>query len=78
MATERLHPCPTCHHESMDACWAAVKTLGARGKRLCLDCHDECVAKDHGKSPPSRSRSSDTGGTLDIRRLMMAGLERAS
>jgi len=73
MAAERLHPCRTCHHQTMDACWAAEKTLGARGKRLCLDCHDECVAKNPGKSAPSGSRSSDKGGSLDIRRLMMVG-----
>jgi len=78
MAAERLHPCPTCHHETMDACWAAEKTLGARGKRLCLDCHDECVAKDRAKSASARSRSAESSGSLDIRRLIMAGREPES
>jgi hypothetical protein len=72
MATQRLHPCPTCHHETMDACWAAEKTLGSRGKRLCLDCHDECIAKGQGKSTLPPPRSTKQGGSLDIRRLMMA------
>jgi hypothetical protein len=30
----------------MDECWAVAKRLLSGHKRLCLDCHDECLPKD--------------------------------
>jgi len=41
-----LHPCRQCNHGTMDECWAAAKRLPSGAKRLCLDCHDECLPKE--------------------------------
>ena len=52
--TSDLHPCPTCGHKSMDECWAAGKELLARHRRICLDCHDECLPKVRRRAAQSR------------------------
>jgi hypothetical protein len=58
----------------MDECWAAGKVLLSTHRRLCLDCHDECLPKvTRSARPPRRSTAPDT--SLDIRRLLMAPYE---
>ena len=36
----------------MDECWSVSKKLLSNQKRLCLDCHDECLPKDQNHSRP--------------------------
>jgi len=42
----------------MDECWSAAQRMLSGHKRLCLECHDECLPKTderpHGTPPISR------------------------
>ena len=47
----------------MDECWAAGKEFLARHRRICLDCHDECLPK------VTRSKRSAPAKTTNRPRL---------
>jgi len=60
----------------MDECWAAVTRLRSVQRRLCLDCHDECMSGDL-ERPPASSRSSSTREpAADLRNVLSSGANR--
>ncbi len=75
MDAERLHPCPGCGHESMDECWAAGAELPAKGRRLCRECHDECLPRVRRAPAPNR-RANGSGEPADLPKLLFARARR--
>ena len=48
-----LHPCKECGHKTMDECWSASQRLLLKHRKLCVECHDDCLTKE--QDPPGRS-----------------------
>jgi hypothetical protein len=67
-----LHPCSKCGHESMDACWKASSELLARNRRMCLECHDDCLPRLRNRSKKSKTPRAQKVDPHALHRLLFA------
>lgn len=67
---QRLHPCPGCGHTTMDACWAASNEIPVRSRKLCLDCHDECLSKVRRRTGTAAPRPHHPAAPEEVPRLL--------
>jgi hypothetical protein len=65
-----LHPCSGCGHKTMDDCWKASSELTSRTRRLCVECHDDCLPRQRtARKKPVASRPT-TVDPKDVHRLL--------
>lgn len=53
----------------MDECWEAGQRLLRRERGICLDCHDECIAKPSARSRRSAASAKRSAKSVDPRLL---------
>lgn len=67
-----LHPCPGCGHESMDECWSVSKEFPTVHRRMCVECHDDCLPRIRRTAAKAPHRGKKVPGAPDPR-LLFAG-----
>lgn len=65
-----LHPCPGCGHDSMDQCWRVSSELTPRNRRICVECHDDCLPRLRSRSRKAASLPTKKIDPKDLHRLL--------